>query len=291
MQHDDGRKLVIVPAYNEEAFIGSVLKALKPLQGRDDYEIIVVNDGSTDKTSEKAQNMGYTVITHDRNRGKTEAILTGMRHARLNGFKYLATIDADTLNLEPHMVEALFEPLMKTPPEGQTKKLMAVANFTESDNPPQLKQYALKYCGQRAFRVSAFTPYFNANPKWTTYLKVRWPEPAFNKLFNESQTCFLPDIVFRQRSTFHGGTPDLAEKYIDEQANTVGYVEGMESLRREAATKIAETRYRKDEAGKTAIREEYAETRQALEKVYLAPPSAHDAAKSSKTDKGALQKI
>lgn len=60
---------VIVPAYNEEEGLPIVLeKLLKVIDGT--YEVIVVDDGSPDKTGEKASSFPCKSIRHERNRGK-----------------------------------------------------------------------------------------------------------------------------------------------------------------------------------------------------------------------------
>ena len=86
---------VVVPAFNEESGIGSVLMQL----GRvlDDiglaHEIIVVDDGSTDATAAQAEAAGVCVLRHAANRGYGMALKTGIRHAR---YDLICTIDADS---------------------------------------------------------------------------------------------------------------------------------------------------------------------------------------------------
>jgi glycosyltransferase involved in cell wall biosynthesis len=70
---------IIIPAYNEEKAIKGVIADLKQIEGN--YEIIVVDDGSIDKTFEFAQNIGIQVIKHSRNKGYGAALKTGIRNA------------------------------------------------------------------------------------------------------------------------------------------------------------------------------------------------------------------
>lgn len=81
---------IIVPAYNEEKRIKKVLEKL--MAGFEDYEIIVVDDGSKDMTGEIAKSLGVIVVRHERNIGKGGAIRTGFLHAKgsIVGF-----VDAD----------------------------------------------------------------------------------------------------------------------------------------------------------------------------------------------------
>ncbi|MCO6041482.1 HAD-IA family hydrolase [Thermococcus alcaliphilus] len=88
---------VVVPAYNEEKTIGNVLRDL--LQYFKGEEIVVVNDGSRDKTREVAQEKGVVVLTHLVNRGLGGALGTGIRYALLKGAELILTFDADGQHL------------------------------------------------------------------------------------------------------------------------------------------------------------------------------------------------
>lgn len=80
----------IIPAYNEEGWVGKTVQALQELAEID--EIIVIDDGSTDKTSFEAWEVGATVCRFNRNKGKSQALRQGVRMAR---GKILAFVDAD----------------------------------------------------------------------------------------------------------------------------------------------------------------------------------------------------
>lgn len=84
----DWKPLVIIPAYNEELTVGSVV-ALASKYG----DVLVVDDGSTDRTSEVAQKAGAVVIRHPANRGKGAALKTGFEYALSKGYEVVVTID------------------------------------------------------------------------------------------------------------------------------------------------------------------------------------------------------
>ena len=70
---------VIIPAYNEGQSIGSLVNAIRALYP--DFEIIVINDGSTDQTAEAAREAGAIVYGHPYNIGNGAAIKSGIRFA------------------------------------------------------------------------------------------------------------------------------------------------------------------------------------------------------------------
>ena len=83
--------LAVVPCYNEEATIGSiVLKAKRHVD-----KVLVVDDGSTDDTAKIAKEAGATVISHKKNEGKSFGIKTGFKYALSNRYDYVVTIDGD----------------------------------------------------------------------------------------------------------------------------------------------------------------------------------------------------
>lgn len=85
------RVSIVLPAFNEEAGIAAVLDGLRPIMDST-HEIIVVDDGSSDRTAAVAASAGARVIRHDVNRGKGAALLTGFGAARGT---ILVTLDAD----------------------------------------------------------------------------------------------------------------------------------------------------------------------------------------------------
>lgn len=70
---------IIIPAYNEASTIGNIVLKIKKLYP--DYEIIVVDDGSTDDTAVIAKETGAKVFNHPYNIGNGAAVKSGIRHA------------------------------------------------------------------------------------------------------------------------------------------------------------------------------------------------------------------
>lgn len=92
------RVCIIVPAYNEESVIYSVLKNFQKATSKSkdfQYEIVLINDGSKDNTLQEAQRAKVTVIDHILNSGAGGATATGLSYASQNRFDIAATMDAD----------------------------------------------------------------------------------------------------------------------------------------------------------------------------------------------------
>jgi glycosyltransferase involved in cell wall biosynthesis len=101
----EGRTVaVVVPAYNEEALVGSTVSGIPAFVDR----IIVVDDGSKDETAVRAQNADerVEVIPHERNQGVGAAIITGYRRAIAVGVDVTCVMAADG-QMDPDDLETL----------------------------------------------------------------------------------------------------------------------------------------------------------------------------------------
>jgi len=85
--------LVIIPAYNEEQNIGNTLKKIRELHKN--LDILVINDGSKDKTEAVVKEAGEMVITLPYNLGYGGALQTGFKYAMSRGYDYIVQFDAD----------------------------------------------------------------------------------------------------------------------------------------------------------------------------------------------------
>jgi glycosyltransferase involved in cell wall biosynthesis len=81
----------VLPAYNEELVIGSVILLTRQYV----EHVIVVDDGSSDRTAEIAELAGADVVRLDHNTGKAYALLLGLRRARETGCRAVVMLDAD----------------------------------------------------------------------------------------------------------------------------------------------------------------------------------------------------
>ncbi len=81
----------VIPAYNEETTIAEVLQKTKPFVD----QIILVNDGSSDQTAQRALAQGVRVVNHSVNRGLGASLGTGFAAAQYLGADAVITLDAD----------------------------------------------------------------------------------------------------------------------------------------------------------------------------------------------------
>jgi dolichol-phosphate mannosyltransferase len=108
--------IFVIPAYNEEKNIGSLLAKMKEKLAGSDYSIIIVNDGSRDKTKQIAldygRSMPVTVIDHDTNQGVGQVFRTGFKAAlaRAKDEDIIITKEADNtsdLSVLDEMISAI----------------------------------------------------------------------------------------------------------------------------------------------------------------------------------------
>lgn len=103
------RVCVVLPAYNEASVIRDVVKNIHTDFDKTPYEyqVVVVNDGSKDKTAHEAQAGGAKVINHILNSGAGGATATGLSYANQNNFDYAVTMDADGQHLTTDVIKGI----------------------------------------------------------------------------------------------------------------------------------------------------------------------------------------
>jgi glycosyltransferase involved in cell wall biosynthesis len=84
---------VVIPAYNAGRTIAELVQRVREFVGPQD--VVVIDDGSQDETSGLAQQTGATVLKHERNKGKGEALKTGFAYVQARDYAAVITMDAD----------------------------------------------------------------------------------------------------------------------------------------------------------------------------------------------------
>jgi len=104
---DDLRKLAIIPAYNEEGMVAQVIRGVR--KHAPDFDVVVVDDGSTDTTFAEASGEGVTVIRHPFNLGIGGAMQSGFKYALAHGYDVAAQVDGDGQHKTNYLHDLLSE--------------------------------------------------------------------------------------------------------------------------------------------------------------------------------------
>ncbi len=132
---------IVIPAYNEESKIGTVIEALQ----RQGYsKIIVVDDGSRDNTTEKAREKHIIVLRHLINRGQGAALKTGIDYALEQGASFIVTFDSDGQH-HPEDIPRLLEPLQRGEAEvALGSRFLNENSHPQNSNTPLVRKIFLK---------------------------------------------------------------------------------------------------------------------------------------------------
>jgi glycosyltransferase involved in cell wall biosynthesis len=102
---------VVIPAYNEEPTVASVIREVPEMSAALRCEVIVVVDGARDRTAERARMAGALVCDVPVNRGQGAALRLGYWLARARGAQVIATIDADG-QYDPRELARVVQPVV-----------------------------------------------------------------------------------------------------------------------------------------------------------------------------------
>lgn len=100
--------VAVIPAFNEELSIGSVVLLTKKYVD----DVIVVDDGSTDRTGDIAELAGAKVIRHHKNKGKGASLKTGFEYAKNKNADIIVTLDGDFQH-NPDEIPKLITPIIE----------------------------------------------------------------------------------------------------------------------------------------------------------------------------------
>src|ERR1041385_1676511 len=89
------RTAAVIPAYQDEKHIGDIVRRTREQLDH----VLVIDDGSTDQTAQRAREAGAEVIVHNQNRGKGEALKTGLGHWVSREIAWVILLDSDGQHL------------------------------------------------------------------------------------------------------------------------------------------------------------------------------------------------
>ncbi len=134
----------LIPAYNEETSLGSILKLLKEIETIN--KIVVVDDGSTDNTAQIAGKYKINLIVNKNNLGKGAALQKGLENIDT---EILLMLDGDLVGLTENHISELIKPVIKDEAD------MVVGVFNDGRGLTDLAQMLTpELSGQRAVKFS-----------------------------------------------------------------------------------------------------------------------------------------
>jgi dolichol-phosphate mannosyltransferase len=213
------RVLTAIPVYNEERHVERVLAEVRRYAG----PILVVNDGSTDRTGELlARQEGIEVITHPQNRGYGAALVSAFQHALTKGYDALVTMDCDGQH-EPARIPVLLEALDDADIVSGSRYLR---DFHQDDSAPEDRMRINRvvtaelnariglhltdaFCGFKAYRRCALARLRITEPSWGMPLQL-WVQAARAGL--RIKEVGVPRLYLDPTRAFGGVLNDATER-------------------------------------------------------------------------------
>lgn len=127
---------IVIAAYNEQGSVGKVIKDLHKHSYRN---VIVIDDGSDDKTAQEAKRAGATVLRHIINRGQGAALQTGISYALKHDAHIIVTFDADG---QHHAKD--IKRLVKPIEQGKADVCLGSRFLMNTNNAPLVRRIILK---------------------------------------------------------------------------------------------------------------------------------------------------
>ena len=104
--------LAVVPAYNEEGTVARVVHSIR--EHAPEFDVLVIDDGSTDATAQNAHHAGAQVLRHPFNLGIGGAVQSGFAYALENGYRRMIQVDGDGQH-DPSEIRRLMEAMDEDP--------------------------------------------------------------------------------------------------------------------------------------------------------------------------------
>jgi dolichol-phosphate mannosyltransferase len=213
------RVLTAIPVYNEERHVERVLEEVRRYAG----DILVVNDGSTDRTGELlARQEGIRVVSHPRNRGYGAALKSAFDFALEGGYDVLVTMDCDGQH-EPARIPVLLEAIHDADIVSGSRYLR---DFRQDGSAPQDRRrinqivtgelngaYGLNltdaFCGFKAYRREALARLNITETSWGMPLQL-WVQAAHAGL--RIKEVGVPRLYLDPTRAFGGVLDDAEER-------------------------------------------------------------------------------
>jgi glycosyltransferase involved in cell wall biosynthesis len=219
-----------MPALNEEATIADTIRRIPPqMPGIGSFHVVVINDGSTDRTLDEAQAAGATVLSHGRPQGVGAAFQTGLAAALAMGADLVVSLDADG-QFDPATIPALIEPVVAGLADFATASRFADAALV----PPmpaikrwgnhQMSRLISRLCGQEFHDVSCGMRCYNRRAAMSLNLigAFTYTQEVFlNLTYKRMRMVEVPIAVRGQRRQ---GKSRVASSLFKYALNTSGII-------------------------------------------------------------------
>lgn len=181
---------IIIPVFNEEKTISEIIKRVKAVKIKEtDTEIIVVDDGSTDKTLELLPKDGIRVFKQPMNMGKGAAIKRGIEESSGD---YIIIQDAD-LEYDPNFIPKLMEPILDK--KAEVVYGTRLKRLPHMKNEERTGRFMLHYIGNRGLSLVTSLLYGSWLTDMETCYKI-FPAKVGKKFkLNAKRFDFEPEIT------------------------------------------------------------------------------------------------
>ncbi len=139
------RRIAIVPARNEEGAIGLVVAEIRAFDPG--LDVLVIDDGSVDRTAARAAEAGATVVRLPFNLGIGGAVQTGFMYALAHGYELAVRLDGDGQH-DPSELPKLIEPVLRGDADIVVGSRFAAPPFdgdTDSYRPPLARRAGIRF--------------------------------------------------------------------------------------------------------------------------------------------------
>ena len=202
---------IVVPVYNVEKYLKECINSLLEQDFRGQYEIICVNDGSTDSSlqvlKEYEKSNEKIVLINQKNKGLSAARNTGLKNAK---GKYVMFIDSDDYLKNPKVLSLLYDEIEKNDLD------FVVADF-EYDYEEKVKNYRIKRSQAIKNKIMIGRDFYDLGIKTKSIMSVVCNK-LYKKEFLEKNNLFFYEGIFYEDMEFTPRAYYLAKrvKYVDE---------------------------------------------------------------------------
>ena len=155
------RTLIAIPVFNEQQYVKRVLASVIEYAPGSPSDILVIDDGSTDKTVPLVQQFPVSLIRHGRNRGYGASIIDAFDYAARNAYDWVITMDCDEQH-EPARIPLFVRHQELAGAEGQGADILSgsryIASMDEATTPPADRRAINVTLTEEVNRRLAFEP-------------------------------------------------------------------------------------------------------------------------------------